>query len=136
LRCGIATQGVPSIAEAAHHLVPSREKLAKVTLGRRAVLLPAVCRTESVRPSLSSKRYSTACPSKVTQVVPPVNAAAGTDARLPAGCASPGSDQLRHGANLPHELLRWFGSNREIRGGGRQPAALLSFGVPRIAQAS
>ena len=44
--------------------------------------------TDSARPSSSRERYSTVRPSKVTRVVPPVKAAASTDARVPAGCAS------------------------------------------------
>ena len=88
LRGGIATQGVPCVTKAPHHQLPSREKLAKVTLGRRAAAFSAACRTDRARPSSSRERYSTVRPSKVTRVVPPVYAAARAAARLPAGCAS------------------------------------------------
>ena len=39
---GIAPQRVPCISQPAYHVLPSREKLAKVTPGRRVAVISAV----------------------------------------------------------------------------------------------
>ena len=113
LRRGIAAQRVPGIAKAPHHLLPSREKLAKVTLGRRAAAFSAACRTDSARPSSSSERYSTVRPSKVTRVVPPVKAAA-SDGGAGAGRLRqrPGEDGRIHDAKFDAAPASQAGSRR------------------------
>jgi len=77
-----------------------------VTLGRRAALFSAAYSTDSARPSSSSERYSTVLPSNVTRVVPPVKAAASTDARVPAGCASAHAGSVILEPGLTPEDLR------------------------------
>jgi DNA polymerase-3 subunit delta' len=72
LRRVIAADRLPDIAPTAHHRVPSREKLARVMLGRRALVVSAPRSTASARPSSSRLRYSMVRPSKLTRVVPAV----------------------------------------------------------------